>query len=99
MPFTIYRYEWLKRHPEAWDVTTRERRAVAKAARSARRLGLRPPLRRRVAGGARTVARAVFRPDEPPGVHPGPLPVNGATNGTRPPHGQHRRGRLGLRRR
>jgi CDP-diacylglycerol---serine O-phosphatidyltransferase len=99
MPFTIYRYEWLKRHPEAWDVTTRERRAVAKAARSARRLGLRPPLRRRVAGGARTVARAVFRPDEPPGAHQGGLPVNGATNGARPPHGLHRRGRLGLRRR
>jgi len=105
LPYTIYRFEWLKHHPEAWECTTRERRAVAKAARSARRLGLRPPLRRRVAGGARTMARAVFRPDEPPGAHPDGLaapplpPPNGATNGTRPRSGQHRRGRLGLRRR
>ena len=71
LPFTIYRFEWLKRHPEAWDMPTRERRAVARAARSARRLGLRSPLRRRVAGGARNVARAVFRPDDaaaPPGA-------------------------------
>lgn len=98
VPFTIYRFEWLKRHPEAWDIPTRERRAVARAARSARRLGLRPPLRRRVAGGARTMARAVFRPDEPPGVQPG-LPLNGATNGKRPPRSPHGRGRLGLRRR
>ena len=51
LPYTIYRYEWLKRHPEAWNMPTRERRAVARAARSARRLGLRSPLRRRVAGG------------------------------------------------
>ena len=55
LPYTIYRFEWLKRHPEAWDKPTRERRAVARAARSARRLGLRSPLRRRVAGGARNV--------------------------------------------
>jgi CDP-diacylglycerol---serine O-phosphatidyltransferase len=102
VPFTIYRFEWLKRHPEAWDVPTRERRAVARAARSARRLGLRSPLRRRVAGGARTVARAVFRPDEPPLTGSG----NGATGGgtgrangrQRGAHGRERL-RLGLRRR
>jgi CDP-diacylglycerol--serine O-phosphatidyltransferase len=99
LPYTIYRFEWLKRHPEAWEMPTRERRAVARAARSARRLGLRSPLRRRVAGGARTMARAVFRPDDPPGGHPGGRPANGATNGTRPPRGAHGRGRLGLRRR
>jgi CDP-diacylglycerol--serine O-phosphatidyltransferase len=96
LPFTIYRFEWLKRHPEAWDVPTRERRAVARAARSARRLGLRSPLRRRVAGGARNVARAVFRPDEPPRPVPPRPPTNGAaTRGTR----DRGRARLGLRRR
>ncbi len=95
LPFTIYRFEWLKRHPEAWDVPTRERRAVARAARSARRLGLRSPLRRRVAGGARNVARAVFRPDEPPRPAPPRPPTNGAS-----PRGTTGRGRrLGLRRR
>jgi CDP-diacylglycerol---serine O-phosphatidyltransferase len=95
LPFTIYRFEWLKRHPEAWDVPTRERRAVARAARSARRLGLRSPLRRRVAGGARNVARAVFRPDEPPRPAPPRPPTNGAS-----PRGTNGRGRrLGLRRR
>jgi CDP-diacylglycerol---serine O-phosphatidyltransferase len=103
LPYTIYRYEWLKRHPEAWDVPTRERRAIARAARSARRLGLRSPLRRRVAGGARTVARAVFRPDEPPRLPPS-VAGTGGTNGG-PPNGTVRRGahargrRLGLRRR
>jgi CDP-diacylglycerol--serine O-phosphatidyltransferase len=95
LPYTIYRFEWLKRHPEAWNVPTRERRAVARAARSARRLGLRSPLRRRVAGGARNVARAVFRPDEPPQPIPPRPPTNGA-----PPRGTTSRGRrLGLRRR
>jgi len=95
LPFTIYRFEWLKRHPEAWDVATRERRAVARAARSARRLGPRSPLRRRVAGGARNVARAVFRPDEPPRPAPPRPPTNGAS-----PRGTTGRGRrLGLRRR
>ena len=95
VPFTIYRFEWLKRHPEAWNVPAPERRAIARAARSARRLGLRSPLRKRVAGGARTVARAVFRPDEPPRP---PAPTTAATNGTRS-RGPHGRGRLGLRRR
>jgi CDP-diacylglycerol--serine O-phosphatidyltransferase len=102
LPYTVYRFEWLKRHPEAWNVPTRERRAVARAARSARRLGLRSPLRRRVAGGARTVARAVFRPDEPPRP-----PASAVANGGPPtatPNGSHRRvlhgrDRLGLRRR
>jgi CDP-diacylglycerol--serine O-phosphatidyltransferase len=92
LPYTIYRFEWLKRHPEAWDKPTRERRAVARAARSARRLGLRSPLRRRVAGGARNVARAVFRPDDPPRPAARP-PVNGTAQGG------HGRGRMGLRRR
>lgn len=61
LPYTAHRHRWLARHPEAWNVPVRERRAVARAARSARRLGLRPPLRRRVAGRASAVARAVRR--------------------------------------
>ena len=93
LPYTIYRFEWLKRHPEAWDVPVRERRAIARAARSARRLGLRSPLRRRVAGGARTVARAVFRPDEPPGP-----PTTGLPGARRNGHGRAGQ-RSGLRRR
>ncbi|WP_224387089.1 CDP-diacylglycerol--serine O-phosphatidyltransferase [Pseudonocardia sp. ICBG1293] len=67
LPWTAYRYRWLSRHPEAWDVPTRQRRAVARAARSARRLGLRPPLRRRVAGRAGAVARGVRRRLDPEG--------------------------------
>ncbi|WP_316689839.1 phosphatidylcholine/phosphatidylserine synthase [Pseudonocardia sp. H11422] len=98
IPYSVYRYRWLARHPEAWDVPARERRAVARAARSARRLGLRPPLRRRVAGRASAVARGVVRrlgPDDRLGgrnghsAAPGPAPL--------PPRGSRRR--LGLRRR
>lgn len=94
IPYTIYRYRWLARHPEAWGVPVRERRAVARAARSARRLGLRSPLRRRVAGWPGGVARAVRRlGDEANG---GRRHVNGKAPGPAP----HPRGRLrlGLRR-
>ncbi|MFB9906057.1 CDP-diacylglycerol--serine O-phosphatidyltransferase [Allokutzneria oryzae] len=52
IPYAVYRYYWLSRHPEAWDVEPAERRALRRGARSTRRLGLRPPLRRRVAGAA-----------------------------------------------
>lgn len=68
LPYTIYRYRWLASHPEAWDLPIRERRAVARAARSARRLGLRPPLRRGVAGRASAMARAVRRRGDENGV-------------------------------
>jgi CDP-diacylglycerol--serine O-phosphatidyltransferase len=57
IPFAVRRYHWLAGHPEAWAAKPRERRAIRRAG-SARRLGLRPPLRR-VAGVAR---RAVGRP-------------------------------------
>jgi CDP-diacylglycerol--serine O-phosphatidyltransferase len=74
IPFAVRRYHWLARHPEAWAAPPRERRAIRRAV-SARRLGLRPPLRR-VAGVAR---RAVGRPrrDEVPTVlvpHDQPIP-------------------------
>ena len=49
IPYTMHRHRWLARHPEAWNVPVRERRAVARSARSARRLGL----RRRCGGGWR----------------------------------------------
>jgi CDP-diacylglycerol--serine O-phosphatidyltransferase len=52
VPYAVRRKHWLAMHPEAWDVAPRERRAIRS---QARRLGLRPPLRRRVAGVARRV--------------------------------------------
>jgi CDP-diacylglycerol---serine O-phosphatidyltransferase len=99
IPYTVHRHNWLTKHPEAWGVPVRERRAIARAARSARRLGLRSPLRHRVAGRASAVARAVRRfGDDPAGVmqraaRPG--------NGRAPGPGVQRSGnrlRLGLRR-
>ncbi|GGM43785.1 CDP-diacylglycerol--serine O-phosphatidyltransferase [Longimycelium tulufanense] len=56
IPYAAYRYRWLARHPEAWDVPPKERRAIRRA-HSRRRLGLRPPLRR-AAGTPRTVRLA-----------------------------------------
>ena len=38
---------WLAQHPSAWEVPPGQRRAIRRTARSMRRLGLRPPLRRR----------------------------------------------------
>lgn len=87
IPYAAYRYRWLVRHPSAWEVPARQRRAIRRTARSMRRLGLRPPLRRRVAGAAaRAGARAgaAVRRRRP-----------GDEDGTRPPK---RSRRLGLRR-
>jgi CDP-diacylglycerol--serine O-phosphatidyltransferase len=56
LPYGGYRYRWLARHPEAWGVPPSQRRAIRRA-HGARRLGLRPPLRRRVAGAARRAVR------------------------------------------
>ncbi len=55
VPYAVYRYSWLAQHPEAWSAPPRERRAIR---RTQRRLGLRPPLRRSVAGAARRVRLA-----------------------------------------
>jgi CDP-diacylglycerol--serine O-phosphatidyltransferase len=52
LPYAVYRYRWLGRHPEAWYVAARQRRAAVRALRNTRAPGLRPPLRRRVAGAA-----------------------------------------------
>lgn len=79
VPYAMYRYHWLARHPSAWEVPASQRRAIRRTARNARRLGLRPPLRRRVAGAAaRAGARAgaVVRRrrggDEPAGARRSP---------------------------
>lgn len=99
IPFTVHRHRWLARHPEIWNVTVQERRAVARAARSARRLGLRPPLRRRVAGRASAVARAVrrFGEDGSAPTVEGGRPPNGRAPGAVPQPSRNRL-RLGLRR-
>jgi CDP-diacylglycerol--serine O-phosphatidyltransferase len=97
VPYTVYRHRWLGLHPEAWNVPVRERRAVARAARSARRLGLRSPLRRRVAGWPGGVARAVRRfGDDATGTVQRGRPVTGRAPGPAPSRGN--RLRLGLRR-
>ena len=96
IPYSVHRHRWLARHPEAWGMPVRDRRAVARAARSARRLGLRPPLRRRVAGRASAMARAVRRFGEDAGT----VPVRRTTNGRAPGPAvpPRNRLRLGLRR-
>src|SRR6266496_2515626 len=55
IPYSVYRHRWLAAHPEAWTVPPSERRAIRRA--RPRRLGLRPPLRRRVAGAAMRAVR------------------------------------------
>ncbi|QFZ16436.1 CDP-diacylglycerol--serine O-phosphatidyltransferase [Saccharothrix syringae] len=60
LPYSVRRYRWLAKHPEAWEVPAADRRAIKRAhGVAARRLGLRQPLRGRVAGAA---LRAVRRP-------------------------------------
>src|SRR5690606_11401866 len=63
IPYAVRRYHWLAAHPEAWDVPGHERRAIRRGLRGQRRLGLRKPRLRRVAGVAR---RAVQRSDNAP---------------------------------
>jgi CDP-diacylglycerol---serine O-phosphatidyltransferase len=55
VPYAVRRAHWLANHPEAWDVPPKERRAIRRAHGGSRRLGLRPPSVRRVAGAARAV--------------------------------------------
>ena len=54
VPYAVRRSRWLAKHPEAWDVPPKERRAIRRAHGVGRRLGLRPPMRR-VAGAAKAV--------------------------------------------
>ncbi|MGI8816224.1 MAG: CDP-diacylglycerol--serine O-phosphatidyltransferase, partial [Pseudonocardia sp.] len=53
LPYAGYRYRWLSRHPEAWYLAARQRRAAVRALRATRAPGVLPPLHRRVAGAAR----------------------------------------------
>lgn len=61
VPYAGYRYRWLAQHPSAWEVPPRQRRVIRRTTRSMRRLGLRPPLRRRVAGAAARAGAALRR--------------------------------------
>lgn len=93
IPYSVYRHRWLAAHPEAWTVPPRERRAIRRA-RSQRRLGLRPPLRRRVAGAA---MRAVRLPRNGEFVRPSRARENGeASENGRPRRRSWRQ--IGLRR-
>ncbi|MFF5989833.1 CDP-diacylglycerol--serine O-phosphatidyltransferase [Prauserella flavalba] len=94
IPYSVRRYHWLANHPEAWDVPPRERRAIRRA-RSQRRLGLRRPQFRRVAGAAR---RAVLRPRTPPTPPPHVPRVYGPDAAGRGPRRRNWR-RIGLRQR
>ncbi|MFN2494525.1 MAG: CDP-diacylglycerol--serine O-phosphatidyltransferase [Pseudonocardiaceae bacterium] len=86
LPYASYRYRWLAEHPSAWEVPPRQRRAIRRTARNISRLGLRPPLRGRVAGAAARAGAAVRRRR------------NGETNGRVSRNGHRRSRRLGLRR-
>jgi CDP-diacylglycerol--serine O-phosphatidyltransferase len=58
LPYSVRRYRWLAKHPEAWEVAPADRRAIRRAhGVAARRLGLRQPLRGRVAGAALRAVR------------------------------------------
>jgi CDP-diacylglycerol---serine O-phosphatidyltransferase len=97
IPYAVRRKHWLARHPEAWDVPPRERRAIRKAhGRVSRRLGLRPPLRR-VAGVARRAVRLPRRVPEN-GEHLGPVHLPDGARVGRPPLRRRSWRRTGLRR-
>ncbi|HEU0090246.1 MAG TPA: CDP-diacylglycerol--serine O-phosphatidyltransferase [Pseudonocardiaceae bacterium] len=85
LPYASRRYRWLAQHPSAWAVPPHQRRAIRRTARTIRLLGLRPPLRRRVAGAAARAGAAVRRRRS-----------GGETNGQVPPDRRFRR--IGLRR-
>jgi CDP-diacylglycerol--serine O-phosphatidyltransferase len=51
LPLATRRWRWLGAHPEVWDVAPAQRKAVRQLSR--RRLGLRPPRVRRLAGRRR----------------------------------------------
>jgi CDP-diacylglycerol--serine O-phosphatidyltransferase len=97
VPYAVYRHRWLASHPEAWTVPPRERRAIRRA-RSQRRLGLRPPLRRRVAGAAMRAVRYQRNGGEQNVTRPN-RSVNG--NGKSPDNSPRRRSwrQIGLRQR
>ncbi|MEU3648885.1 CDP-diacylglycerol--serine O-phosphatidyltransferase [Lentzea sp. NPDC034063] len=81
LPYSVRRYMWLSKHPEAWTVTGADRRAIKRAhGVAARRLGLRQPLQSRVAGAAMRAVRRPRREGEAPTRADGPVP---SANGRR----------------
>ncbi|GAB3485255.1 CDP-diacylglycerol--serine O-phosphatidyltransferase [Amycolatopsis cihanbeyliensis] len=97
IPYSIRRYRWLAKHPEAWDVPARERRAIRRAGSSRmRRLGLRRPLRRRVAGAALRAVRLPRHEEAQPTGTRGPEPVGRAEDRA---HRRRSWRRIGLRQR
>ncbi|MEU3274643.1 CDP-diacylglycerol--serine O-phosphatidyltransferase [Saccharomonospora sp. NPDC006951] len=98
IPYAVRRYRWLANHPEAWDVPPKERRAIRRD-RGSRRLGLRKPQFRKVAGAAR---RAVRRPrpttQHVPRVYPADSAAPPGRVGERGPRRRNWR-RIGLRHR
>lgn len=74
IPYAVRRYRWLARHPEAWEVPASQRRAIRRAG-TPLRLGLRRPLRHRVAGVARRAVRRPRQTDVADGASPVTPPV------------------------
>ncbi|MBP2340473.1 CDP-diacylglycerol--serine O-phosphatidyltransferase [Saccharothrix coeruleofusca] len=71
LPYSVRRYRWLARHPEAWEVPAADRRAIRRAhGVAARRLGLHRPIRNRVAGAAMRAVRRPRRAVDPTQVVP-----------------------------
>lgn len=92
LPYSVRRYRWLAKHPEAWSVPAADRRAIKRAhGVAARRLGLRQPLGGRVAGAA---MRAVRRPRRTVD----PTQVAAETNGQARPGKRRGWRQIGLRR-
>ncbi len=83
LPYSVRRYMWLSKHPEAWTVTGVERRAIRRAhGVAARRLGLRQPLHGRVAGAAMRAVRRPRRDGVPAAPVEGAVP-SASANGRR----------------
>jgi CDP-diacylglycerol--serine O-phosphatidyltransferase len=99
IPYAVYRHHWLANHPEAWDVPARERRAIRRSGRQARRLGIRRPRVPRIAGASLPKVRMPRTGPHPNGVRRPVRSSNGqpSRSGT---DGQRSRNwrRIGLRR-
>lgn len=106
VPYAIYRNQWLAGHPEAWDVPARERRAIRRSGRRHRRLGLRRPIRNRIAGASlprvRLPRNGAQTNGVPRDVRGGEQPVPGKTAASGGQRGSGHRSRnwrrIGLRR-
>lgn len=58
VPYAMYRFRWLRAHPEEWNEEQPAARPAFRRSKSTRRLGLRPPrVRRRVPAGRREAQR------------------------------------------